>query len=208
MRTHDCLIVLTGDKGGVGKSTLAALIAEWFVSADVKVKLIDADPNQTLQTWVDKCQQLGYRVSWPEATLTVVDTAGTVGASLNKYIRHADVILVPLQPHVADLEVVVGWFLSLKESLAERVIFVPNRLTRTREQREGIGELQSVIHEEGRGELAAGLSNRPAVYPPLLNGRGVNFFAANGSEKIVAETRPLITAITDRLKGEPHEIEC
>src|SRR5262249_46095652 len=41
------LIVLTGDKGGVGKSTLAALLTEWLLSQGKQVNLIDADPNQT-----------------------------------------------------------------------------------------------------------------------------------------------------------------
>ena len=66
---------------------------------------------------------------------------------------------MPFQPHVADLEVVVGWFLSLKESLQERVIFLPNRLNRTKEQRDGLSELKAVIAEEGRGQLVEGLSN-------------------------------------------------
>lgn len=199
--TSNLLIVLTGDKGGVGKSTVAALVAEWLIAHGNSVKLVDADPNQTLQTWVDKCHQLGYRVSSADAPVTVVDTAGTVGSSLNRYIRNAHVILVPFQPHVADLEVVAGWFLSLKESLQERVIFVPNRLSRTIEQREGLAELKAIIAEEGRGQLVEGLSNRPAVYPPLLNGRGENLFQTTLGKKIEAETRSLFDAITEKLKG-------
>lgn len=159
----------TGDKGGVGKSTIAVLITEWLISTGVKVKLIDADPNQTMQTWVDKCYQFGYQVSFPHASVTVVDTPGTVGSSLKKYILKAEIILIPFQPHVADLEVVVGWFLSLK--VQSRVLFVPNRLSRTIEQRDGLKELQTIIADESRGTLIDGLSNRPAVYPPLLNGR-------------------------------------
>lgn len=197
----DMLIVLTGDKGGVGKSTIAVLITEWLISTGVKVKLIDADPNQTIQTWVDKCYELGYKVSSPDASVTVIDTPGTVGSSLNKYILNAKIIIIPFQPHVADLEVVVGWFLSVKESLQSRVIFVPNRLSRTIEQRDGIKELKAVIAEEGRGTLIDGLSNRPAVYPPLLNGRGENFFNSSQSKKIFIETQSLFKEISNRLKG-------
>jgi CO dehydrogenase nickel-insertion accessory protein CooC1 len=99
----DALIVFTGDKGGVGKSTLAVLLTEWLLSQGQQVHLIDADPNQTSKTWVEKCGALGYQVSFPEASVTIVDTAGTSGSSLNKYIRRADIIVVPFQPHVADL---------------------------------------------------------------------------------------------------------
>src|SRR4029450_5365626 len=107
------LIVFTGDKGGVGKSTLAVLLTEWLLSQGTHVHLIDADPNQTSKTWVEKCDALGYTVSVPNASVTIVDTAGTSGSSLNKYIRQADIIVVPFQPHVADLETVVGWFVSI-----------------------------------------------------------------------------------------------
>ncbi len=204
----DVLIVLTGDKGGVGKSTIAVLITEWLISTGVKVKLIDADPNQTMQTWVDKCYQLGYQVSFPQASVTVVDTPGTVGSSLNKYILKAEIILIPYQPHVADLEVVVGWFLSVKESIQSRVLFVPNRLSRTIEQRDGMKELEAIIADEGRGTLINGLSNRPAVYPPLLNGRSENFFHHPQNQKIFLETQPLFREISKKLKGIRNEVEC
>ena len=194
------LIVLTGDKGGVGKSTLAALLTEWFLSQGKQVKLIDADPNQTSKTWADKCKDLGYKVSTPEAPVTIVDTAGTSGSSLTMYIRKADIIVVPFQPHVADLETVVGWFTSIHPELQDRVVFVPNRLTTptlTREQREGLQQLRDVLKDEGRGRLAPGLSNRPAVYPPLLNGRGENFFSLLQDEKVRDE---LTTVFNDILR--------
>ena len=82
----EALIVFTGDKGGVGKSTLAVLITEWIHFQGTQVTLIDADPNQTAKTWVDKCAALGYRVCSPDAHVTIVDTAGTSGSSLNNVL--------------------------------------------------------------------------------------------------------------------------
>jgi len=181
------LIVFTGDKGGVGKSTLAVLMTEWLLSQGKQVHLIDADPNQTSKVWAEKCAALGYTVSIPDAPMTIVDTAGTSGSSLNQYIRRADIIVVPFQPHVADLETVVGWFLSINAELQRHVAFVPNRLANTKEQRDGLQELRKVLKEEGRGRLAPGLSNRPAVYPPLLNGRHENFFSLPLDEKVKQE---------------------
>jgi hypothetical protein len=81
----------------------------------------------------------------------------------------------------------VGWFTSIHPELQDRVVFVPNRLTTptlTREQRDGLQQLRDVLKDEGRGRLAPGLSNRPAVYPPLLNGRGENFFSLLQDEKV------------------------
>ena len=194
------LIVLTGDKGGVGKSTLAALLTEWFLSQGKQVNLIDADPNQTTKTWADKCKDFGYKVSTPDAPVTIADTAGTSGSSLTMYIRKADIIVVPFQPHVADLETVVGWFTSIHPELQARVVFVPNRLTTptlTREQRDGLQQLRDVLKDEGRGRLAPGLSNRPAVYPPLLNGRRENFFSLLQDERVRDE---LTTVFNDIIR--------
>ena len=192
----DLLIAITGDKGGVGKSTIAALLAEWLLHQGRSVRIIDTDPNQSTQTWVDKCADKGRTISSNDAAITIVDTAGTSGSSLTKYIRHADLILVPFKPHVADLEVVVGWFLSLKESLQERVLFIPNMLSNTKEQKTGVAEIKAVIKEETRGQLLPGLSERKAVYPPLLNGNKVNFFETNIDYKTKDETQALFTSIT------------
>src|SRR5215510_692448 len=88
--TDRLLLALTGDKGGVGKSTLAILFAEWLVMKGHAVTIIDADPNQTAQTCIDKCQEQGYQISTRNAQYTIVDTVGTSGSSLQKYIRQAD----------------------------------------------------------------------------------------------------------------------
>jgi hypothetical protein len=106
--------------------------------------------------------------------------------------------VVPFQPHVADLETVVGWFLSINPELQNRVVFVPNRLTTptlTREQREGMQQIRDVLKEEGRGRLTPGLSNRPAVYPPLLNGRRENFFSLSQDEKVKNEVETVFNDI-------------
>jgi len=43
-------IVITGNKGGTGKTTIAALLAEYLTYQGQKVNLIDTDPNQALQS--------------------------------------------------------------------------------------------------------------------------------------------------------------
>lgn len=194
------LIAVTGDKGGVGKSTIAALFVEWLTHQERSVHVIDADPNQSTKTWLDKCLTAGRSIDSEQGAYTVVDTAGTSGSSLIKYIRNADIILVPFKPHVADLEVVVGWFLSLKETLQERVMFIPNMLSRTKEQEAGFSELVQVLKEEGRGVLLPGLTERKAVYPPLLNGSGKNFFDSKLDSNTKQETNALFSKILSSLE--------
>jgi cellulose biosynthesis protein BcsQ len=196
----DYLIAVTGDKGGVGKSTLVALLAEWLLYQGQKVQIIDTDPNQTTQTWIDKCVEKGRIISSEDAKIIIVDTAGTSGSSLTKYIRNAEIILVPFKPHVADLEVVAGWFLALKESLQSKVLFIPNMLSNTKEQKAGVEEIVNIITEEKRGQLLPGLSERKAVYPPLLNGSKKNFFESNIDYKTKDETKKLLSKISQLIK--------
>ena len=133
-------------------------------------------------------------------------SAGTSGSSLSRYIRHADLIIVPFKPHVADLEVVVGWFLSLKESLQSKVLFVPNMISNTKEQRSGVAELESVIAEETRGQLLPGLMERKAVYPPILNGSKKNFFDTSIDYKTRDETKELLSTIVRLIDKYPQGI--
>jgi hypothetical protein len=74
-------------------------------------------------------------------------------------------------------------------------VFVPNRLANTKEPQDGLQELRNVLKEEGRGRMAPGLSNRPAVYPPLLNGRKENFFTLPLDEKVKKEVRATFASI-------------
>ena len=170
------LLVVTGDKGGVAKTTDVILLAEWLNGLGFRVEIIDSDPNQGAKTCVDKCAEEGYQMSHPGAKIQIVDTAGTTGASLTKYILKADIILVPFQPHEMDLEVVIGWFFSISERLQKRVIFIPSRLTGTKEQEDGITQIETTIREAETGKIVPGLYNRPAIYPKVASARGQNFF--------------------------------
>ena len=91
----------------------------------------------------------------------------------------------------------MGWYLSLRPELQERVAFVPNRLENTLEQREGIVQLEAIVNEEGRGKLLKGLRNRPAVYPPLLNGGTTNFFDRDVGNRVREETTELLSGLTE-----------
>jgi len=193
------IIAITGDKGGVGKSTVACLIAEWFIFNKKKVKVIDADPNRTTQVWIDKCLEKGYKICSDKPDITIVDTAGTSGASLIKYVQNANLILAPFQPHIADLETIINWFLSLNYSLQKKICFMPNRLENTKEQKEGVIQLEQTIKEERAGHIIPGLANRPAVYPTLLNGSNKNFFQVMTNKKVIIEIQNLMDAIQNIL---------
>jgi cellulose biosynthesis protein BcsQ len=195
-------IAITGDKGGVGKSTISGLLAQWFEYKNYTVNILDADPNRTISTWLEKCKNNNYDFcTTKDSEVLLIDTAGTAGSSLIRYVREANAIIVPFQPHIADLEIVIGWFLSINEALQEKVIFIPNRKEGTNEQKEGILQISKIIQEQGRGILLNGLSNRPAVYPNLLNGLTENYFHSLKDKKAIEEINNDFSVIQKILYG-------
>ncbi|MCG6860439.1 MAG: AAA family ATPase [Chromatiaceae bacterium] len=103
-------------KGGSGKSTVTFNLAVWLAMADVKVQLIDADPQATLADVVDVRTEEGFdpllRVGdksglTPERLNTADETLIDVGTSDMDAMRRAlelcDRVVVPVPPSQADI---------------------------------------------------------------------------------------------------------
>ena len=179
-------IVITNEKGGTGKSTIACLLVEYLNHLKKKVQLIDTDPIQTSQTWVNNCKLEGRQVSQTSAAYQIIDTAGSSGSALS-WLAQADLILVPFRPHYADLQTTTTWFTSLKPDWQAKIIFIPNHWQNTKEQREGLAQIKEVIAEEKQGQITNPLTNRPALYGTLLNGNKNNFFTKKGLPSEIKE---------------------
>ena len=170
-------IVITGNKGGTGKTTITALLAEYLTYQKKKINLTDTDPNQALQTWINNCQQENRLVSSPlPVDYQIIDTAGVSGGFLT-YIKQANIILVPFVPHYVDLQVIIPWFNSLPKEQQKRVYFLPNRYQKTKEQQEGLQQLDETRQAQGAGKILPPLSHRSALYGTVLNGSKEIFFA-------------------------------
>ena len=187
-------IVITSDKGGVGKSTLAALIIEWLNFNNALVDLVDADPIQTTRTWSDNCASDGRIVLSKTPKYLIVDTAGTSGAGLT-WLQKGDIIIAPFQPHYADIKTVLDWFYVINATLQKKVMFVPNRYQKTNEQKDGLLQVKKVLDAENVGTLLPFLSNRPAIYGTLLNGCATNFFIQHSDEIVLTETKNLMNSL-------------
>jgi chromosome partitioning protein len=110
------VIVVANPKGGVGKSTLATQAAGFLASRGHTVMLGDVDRQQSSRMWL-KLRPEGVppirpwdfadegTVRPPKGTTHVVlDTpAGLGGRRLEEVMRHADKVLVPLQPSLFDI---------------------------------------------------------------------------------------------------------
>ncbi len=176
-------ILVHNPKGGVGKTVVVALAAEWFLHRGRTVKLIDADGNHSCQEWIDNNREEGRQVSSSgEADVEIVDTKGVAGSAV-PFLRGSDLILTPVQLYGYDVSEAIEMFDALPGELRRRVGFIPNRVRAmglTREQAEGFDLIIRLIREEGVGRLLPGLADRVAVYPDLFNGGPINFFERPG----------------------------
>ncbi len=110
------VVVVANPKGGVGKSTVATNIAGYYASKGKQVMLGDADRQQSSRLWLRLRPPEARPISsWevkegalarpPRGTTHVVlDTpAGLHGKLLGELLRHADKVVVPLQPSIFDI---------------------------------------------------------------------------------------------------------
>jgi chromosome partitioning protein len=152
------LIAIASQKGGSGKTTLAAHLAvEAEKSGAGPIMLIDGDPQRTLtQWWEDRSaggtfapgllkragkdgperdfNLLADMESMREfgANFVIVDTPPGLSSEIQEAIRHADLVIVPVRPSPHDLRASAAT-VALARNFDKEVLFVLSGATvRTR----------------------------------------------------------------------------
>nr|WP_176704744.1 AAA family ATPase [Pseudomonas sp.]QBM91772.1 partitioning protein ParA [Pseudomonas sp.] len=115
------LLVVGGEKGGSGKSTIAQNLAVWLALKGYDVLLLDADPQLTTRDWAaerQKNEQLAA-LSFEQATgdlrkilidrmqryqMIVVDAGGADSLALRSGMAVATHLLLPFRPKRRDLK--------------------------------------------------------------------------------------------------------
>lgn len=112
-------VAFLSQKGGTGKSTLALALAVEAQRKGRSVVVVDLDPQTTSANWGDRrgndrpavvsCQssRLGQVLLAAEkggADLAFIDTPGKSDASSIAAARSADLVLLPIQPQLWDIE--------------------------------------------------------------------------------------------------------
>lgn len=117
------VITIAQQKGGAGKTTLAAQLAVAWAKARKKVAVIDIDPQRSLAGWHSvRCEALGadaggirltevagWRLSTELDRLRadhdwiIIDSPPHAETDAKAAIRAADLVLVPVQPSPMDL---------------------------------------------------------------------------------------------------------
>jgi chromosome partitioning protein len=156
------VIVVANPKGGVGKSTLSTNIAGYLASRGHAVMLGDADRQQSARTWLtlrpDGLPRIG---SWEMArdgmvrppkgtTHVVIDTpAGLHGKRLDEVMKHADKVLVPLQPSIFDIHATHEFVQQLQRHKRSDGVAIGLVGMRTREGTIATDQLRTFLDQAG-----------------------------------------------------------
>lgn len=182
-------LVLASQKGGAGKTTLAAHLAiEAERTGAGPAVLIDTDPQGSLTAWWNSREagtpalasatlaELQAKLAALQAAgfkLAVIDTPPAITESIRDVVRLADLVLIPTRPSPHDLRA-VGSTVDLATGTGRQFAFALTQAKPTARL-----TVQAV----------AALSAHGAVAPSIIHDR-VDFAASMVDGRVVQETDP------------------
>lgn len=207
------VIAFMTQKGGTGKTTLAASVGVAAQQAGERVFLIDLDPQGSLSSWgerreaetpgVDKINpdKLSAALQGLERagyTLGIIDTQGVDSAATSAAMRVADLSLIPARPSALDIEASRPTLAAL-DRLKRPVAFVLNQCPPGRNARP---------HDASKALSLLGVLALPFIgqrtdhQDALASGLGVTEFEPEG--KAADEIRQLWHWINRKVEGKAH----
>ena len=135
------VIAFVTQKGGTGKSTLAASLAVAAEEVGERVAALDLDPQASLTHWgerrngetplvdkttPDKLTGALTALTKHGYTLAILDTAGIDSPATVAAMRAADIALVPARPSLADIEATKPTYAALSR-MGRSYAFVLNQ---------------------------------------------------------------------------------
>ncbi|WP_421725110.1 ParA family partition ATPase [Bauldia sp.] len=188
------IITLAQQKGGSGKTTVAAHLAVAFARGDKSVAVVDVDPQGSLGEWFERREDrlgddgidLTFRTAsgWGarrEARqlarhhdIVVIDTPPKSDTEMRPAIEIADLVIVPIQPTPVDLWATDPTLAMVAKERGEALL-VMNRVVRRALLS---AEMAAAARELGHRVAAAQIGNRVA------------FPASMGHGSTVLETEP------------------
>jgi len=149
--TEMCVIVVASQKGGVGKTTIAAhLSVHAGMEGHGPVALVDTDPQGSLSEWWDarkdeyvpaaapnygaltlatvKLEELAAKLAELRqggAAVAIIDTPPALTASIKQVIEIADLVLIPARPSPHDLRA-IGATVNMTRKAGKPFVFIIN----------------------------------------------------------------------------------
>jgi chromosome partitioning protein len=201
------VLTVAQQKGGAGKTTLAAHLAVALAEAGSSVAVVDIDPQASLSSWWAMREELGlgapargslsvHRVTgWRTASevekltrshdVVVVDSPPHAETEAKIAVRSADLVLIPLQPSPMDFWATQATLDLAKAEKTDALLVlnrVPPRAALT-------GAMTAKIDAMGARVAEARIGNRVALAAALLEGKGVTEYQKRGAA--AAEVRAL-----------------
>ncbi len=205
------VITIAQQKGGAGKTTVAAHLAVALAQKGNRVAILDIDPQGSLSHWhsirekrfgegytgLTHVAVSGWRVASEvsrmrkQADFIIIDSPPHTETEARTAIRAADLIIIPVQPSPTDLWATKPTLeLANAEKVPVRVLL--NRVSAN-------SKLAAKIADELADLAQTTLGNRVLFASALMEGRGVteaepNSAAANEMKNLVKEVLKIFKA--------------
>jgi chromosome partitioning protein len=206
------VIAVAQQKGGSGKTMLAAQLAVALAEGGGKVAVLDIDPQGSLTTW-GKLRNSAAKASadvtcaaisgWRLAAeleklrgshdIVLIDTPPVIDSDARRAIRAADLVLIPLNPSPPDLWAAEGT-IKLAAEEKRRIALVFNRAPAASRLRK---RLEAEIAARRLTLLEAALANRAGYANAFADGLGVT--EAGPTTAAAEELRGLAAAVREQL---------
>jgi len=206
-------VTIAQQKGGAGKTTLAAQLAVTYASGGMRVGLLDIDPQGSLAAWyeirkalVDESgggitfvQASGWRLSTElerlrrDVDLVLIDSPPHAETEVRIAVRAADLTLVPMQPSPMDLWA-TGPTLEMARKEKSPALMVFNR---TPSRGKLVDAVRKKIRDSEVPVANAVLGNRVAFASSIMEGKGV--VESNPRHTATKEIRALAEEIAQKL---------
>jgi chromosome partitioning protein len=206
------VIAVAQQKGGSGKTMLAAQLAVALAEGGGKVAVLDIDPQGSLTTWgklrhsaakaaadVTCAAISGWRLAAELEKLrgshdiVLIDTPPVIDSDARRAIRAADLVLIPLNPSPPDLWAAEGT-IKLAAEEKRRIALVFNRAPAASRLRK---RLEAEIAARRLTLLEAALANRAGYANAFADGLGVT--EAGPATAAAEELRGLAAAVREQL---------
>ena len=201
------IITVAQQKGGAGKTTLAANLAIELLRRGKTVSLLDTDPQGSLGRWFMARNERGdpgvsfstasaWGVSYEcdklrrEADFVFVDTPPKIDSDLKPAIRESDLVLVPVSASQVDVWATEG-VLDMAEREGAAVLVVLNR---AKAGTKVAADVDASLSELGAARAHTTVGHRVA-FPETM---GIGKAAVERGKGLWAEE---ISALTDEIEA-------
>jgi chromosome partitioning protein len=203
------IIALTGQKGGIGKSTTAICLATAAMEKKKRVLLVDADPQQTVRTWAEVANEqslatptvvamgntmhrAGQLTSIAEGyDVTIIDCPPRHGDVQRSALMVADLAVLPCGPSAADAWALAGSIEVVNEARTIREHLKACIVITRKQGRTALGSgARDVLTSSGLPVMSTEMGFRVAYQEALAAGRGVTAYAPR--DRAALEVRALL----------------